>query len=279
MTAPSELTSGPAPSPPVPARALFAWPQVSVHRATWAVAFGAALIVAGLVLHATAYDRLIFLSLNAGSGLPEAIPSMLSVAGLGVSVFVGVCAWTRRPSGLLSSLLLAFVLGTLLVHGLKYGLRWPRPGAVLLPEQVHRIGLQVSGRAMPSGHAATAFTVWALLMGSLPRSWRALVGGGLLAVGVAWSRLAVGAHWPGDVLVGAGLGLWVGTAALGLSRRWDLATRWDRAGLRTLLRCVLLACAVYLIVVPTGDPAAEPMPWVLAAVAGWTAWRARGLHP
>lgn len=296
MSASSELTSGPAllPCPPAAqaaqavqaAEAAHAAPAVPPpaprpmpRRAGWAMVIGAALVASGAALHGTAADRAIFLAINAWPGTPEALASLFSVAGLGVSVFVCFCAWPRRPPGLLASLLLAFVLGTLLVHGLKYGLRWPRPGAVLPAEEVHRIGLLVSGRAMPSGHATTVFAVWALLLGSLPRSAWAALGGGLLALGVTWSRVAVGAHWPGDVLVGAGLGLWVGTAALGLSSRWALATRWDRPGLRLALRCALLACALYLLIVPTGYPAADPLPWLLAAAAGWAAWRAQDLSP
>lgn len=287
MTASSELRSvrphltraaGEAPtSAPSPARIELA--RAACQRTGWALGAGLMLVVAGLGLHASTLDRSLFLAINAWQGLPAAIPSALSVAGLGVSVFVGVCAWSRRPAGLLASLLLAFVLGTVLVHGLKYGLRWPRPLAVLTPGEVHHIGLHVTGRAMPSGHATSAFALWALLVGNVPGAWVVRIGAGLFAVGVAWARMAVGAHWPGDVLVGAGLGLWVGIAALALARHWRLARRWDRPAPRMLLRAALLACAVYLVAVPTGYPAADPLPWVLAGTAAWSALQARSPHP
>ena len=78
---------------------------------------------------------------------------------------------------------------------------------------------------MPSGHSAMAFAMVAVLVAERRRfGERGAVDGvltsdaglalvGLLAFGIALSRLAVGAHWPADTLVGGGLGLIFGSLA------------------------------------------------------------------
>lgn len=242
---------------------------------------GGLLMLLGLWLHHSPLNRSGFALLNQLWLVPPVWPSVLSVAGLGVSVLVLVAAWPRRPEGLLTGLLLAFVLGSVLVHGLKYGLNLPRPLAVLPAEAVRLIGLKVTARAMPSGHAATLFALLALLA-SHPQGRRwATAAVAVLALLVAWARVAAGAHWPADVLVGMGLGLWIGLAAQALlhrsSGRWLKTLR--QPGPQRALRLFLFACALYLCLVPTEFPAAEPLPLLLAALAAWTAWRPPELKP
>ena len=65
--------------------------------------------------------------------------------------------------------------------------------------------------SFPSGHTLTAFAV-AMAMGGLD-SWTGSVGL-LFAMGVGCSRVYLGAHYPGDVTVGAILGSVWGTALL-----------------------------------------------------------------
>ena len=76
-----------------------------------------------------------------------------------------------------------------------------------------------------------------------------------LAVLVGISRVAVGAHWPADVLAGAFIG-WASVLCAGsLCRAWTFgaATHWH-AG----LCLIVFACAVNLLVVyETGYPEAR----------------------
>jgi undecaprenyl-diphosphatase len=88
----------------------------------------------------------------------------------------------------------------------------PRP-SVAVPEAHPLMG--AAGYSMPSGHAATAFA-GAVAVAYLWR--RGAPWFFLLAAAIAFSRVYVGVHYPGDVLAGAALGAAVGTT-------WVLALR------------------------------------------------------
>ena len=63
--------------------------------------------------------------------------------------------------------------------------------------------------SFPSGHAATSFAAAAVLTYAWPRWWPAFL---LLALGIGFSRVYVGVHYPLDVVGGAVLGILVATA-------------------------------------------------------------------
>jgi undecaprenyl-diphosphatase len=128
----------------------------------------------------------------------------------------------KRPN-LLSTravlcLLVAYVVDALLVGSLKPWLSMPRPLLVLGPAAVHVIGPPKLFHSFPSGHTAFAFTVMASLLPGAHWVLRALLV--VFALWVGWSRIAVGAHFPADVLGGALIGLlsaWLSSQALNLA--------------------------------------------------------------
>lgn len=61
--------------------------------------------------------------------------------------------------------------------------------------------------SFPSGHALVAFASATVLAAAVPRLRWPLLG---LAALIAWSRVYVGVHYPGDVLAGALLGIALG---------------------------------------------------------------------
>lgn len=88
--------------------------------------------------------------------------------------------------------------------GLKHLVRRPRPYATL-PGVHPRSGPPSDPFSMPSGHTALAFATavsWSL---SHPQ-WYVVVPGAVWAVSVGVSRVWLGVHYPGDVLVGALVG-------------------------------------------------------------------------
>lgn len=117
----------------------------------------------------------------------------------------------------------AVALSGLAVTGTKVLVDRPRP-----PEHFAGLGVEVHApagvprdRSFPSGHAQTAFGA-AVYLSCVYPAWAPafLLGAGL----VAFSRVALGVHYPSDVLVGAALGSLSSLAAF-LARRHGLRRR------------------------------------------------------
>lgn len=143
----------------------------------------------------------------------------------------------------------------------------PRPAAEIDEARMRIVGEVLHNVSMPSGHTTTAFAVataiyFALTPAQRKRHWWIL----LLACGTALSRIAVGAHWPGDVAVGISLGLLSGLLGgvllTTVPQRWYAPTHW---AMRVLALLVLFA--VYVLTTDQLDFAENgPAQWVLAVV-------------
>lgn len=201
--------------------------------------------------------------------------SCLTVLGLGLAALVVLQAADRGDGRLAALLLPTFLLGGVLTHVPKHLLAHPRPASTDIAPHLHVIGQTFTGPvSMPSGHAVTAAAAAALLCVVFARGWAVRAAVILVGVLVACSRVAVGAHWPSDVLVGAGVGLLTAAAvlacagwpALGAWHEWLCRRVRTSAGQRWMA-LVELAVAAALVSQNTGYPAGQPMLWLLAAVA------------
>jgi hypothetical protein len=155
------------------------------------------------------------------------------------------------------------VLMVLILHSFKAFLSLPRPLGVLPEEMVNVIGPGHRRSSFPSGHTSTFALlagVWALTTTRRSLSLAALS----LAILVGISRMAVGVHWPTDVLAGFALG-WI-SAWAGL--RWASRVPWGtRKPGQLLLAFALLTSAVVLLVIDhTGYPGVLPVQRLIALV-------------
>jgi len=173
----------------------------------WALPFIVAALTAPLWLGW--YEPGVFRTLNrAFMVLPDGFWALLSLFGTGWAIYAATApALWRAPRIVLAWICAAPLAGVLTRVGKNLADN-PRPLEVLGLEGIHVIGEPLFIAAMPSGHALTAFAgAAAIYFAMAPRQrlrWLWLF---VLAFGVACSRIAVGAHWPADVSVGAAAGM------------------------------------------------------------------------
>ena len=128
-------------------------------------------------------------------------------------ITIVLVALSLKKLRLAPSLLLIFAaLGAgVTTEIIKADVARPRPLSAM-GESVHVVGEELRQRSFPSGHTACAFALLTCAGGILRRR-RAWMVGSALASLVGLSRIFVGAHYPGDVLGGALLGMLCGTLA------------------------------------------------------------------
>ncbi len=176
--------------------------------------------------HTAQHDS--FFALNAVfSSWPTVLWSNLTLLGDGAVLLAILSPLLIRHPRSWGSVLAAAPFAALLSGALKKALAVPRPGAVL-DQDFTVIGDLLTGHnSLPSGHAITVFTAAVAVLGSVAtpsvgRWWYgpSLAGGLLVAAMVGLSRVAVGAHWPLDVAVGAALGWIAGLCGMATERVW-----------------------------------------------------------
>jgi membrane-associated phospholipid phosphatase len=131
--------------------------------------------------------------------------------------------------------LLTLVICLLLIDLLKTAFDRPRPYLVA-PEQVAQLVFNTDPRGLPSGHVAMALAMTAIAVITLapgkPRwwMWLGVFGYGLL---MGWARMAVGVHYPQDVVAGLLVGLLSVLLAVQIGRRiwprWSGLPGWVQA--------------------------------------------------
>ena len=88
----------------------------------------------------------------------------------------------------------------------------------------------------------------------------------VLAAGTGLSRIAVGAHWPGDVAVGLSLGLLAGMLGTRLLARMDVRHLQPTAWSQRLVAVVLVATVYALLTQAQDFDENQPLQYLLAAL-------------
>ena len=223
----------------------------------------------------------VFLAINqACLLLPAPLWTGLSLLGNVWGVLAVTSPLLVLAPRLLWAWLCAVPFGVLFARLGKGLLDSPRPAAAVDNSLFRLVGEKLEVASMPSGHTLTAFAVASSLYFALDAQRRGrFVWLWLVAAAVGLSRIAVGAHWPGDVAVGACMGVLAGMLGNLLWRRLG-TVYWQARGWRMRSVALLLLGTVYVLL-------DEPLDFeentalqrvlalvVLAALLGF-AWRQR----
>ena len=163
----------------------------------------------------------LFRQLNTATKLlPDSVWVFFNMLGNGWGVFALLCPLLVLAPRALMATLCAGALAGVVSRTLKLSLQFPRPASILDPASFHIVGNPLTSLAMPSGHTLTAFALATALYFSVPPSKRRYAAGlFVLAALSGLARVAVGAHWPADVLAGMSIGLFSGMLGATLAQR------------------------------------------------------------
>lgn len=196
--------------------------------------------------------------------LPDPFWSMVTIVGTGVVAFAALSSSLPWQPRWYAAAVPAAALAGLWSNGLKHVYGLPRPPSVLDPSRLHVIGHTLHANTFPSGHSVTAFTLASILIvASRSPLWTA-AWTLPLALLIALSRIAVGAHWPADLAAGA-VGGWVcGAFGVVLASRWR---GWNTVSGVRLLGVVAIGVGISLFFVDLGYPQALALQTAMAIVA------------
>lgn len=190
-----------------------------IQKAHWLLPLPILLLTAPLWLQP--HDPVPFYFLNRNfAALPDALWAALSMLGTGWCIFALASPLLVRAPGVFVSWLCAAPLAGVLT---RLGKEWAsnmRPLGVLDEKTIHVIGEPLYLAAMPSGHTMTSFAVATAIYFSLkPETRKIHLWLFALAFCAGLSRIAVGAHWPADVAVGAAAGILSGLVGAWLAQK------------------------------------------------------------
>jgi membrane-associated phospholipid phosphatase len=185
------------------------------------------LLLAALLVALDA-NRAVFLALNrAGAPLGENVWANLTLLGDGAIVLALVLPCIRRSPQCFWAALVAAVLASLYVQGIKQVINIPRPLAVLAADAFFQAGPPYKAVSFPSGHSAAIFAIVGIWVMGVRGRYLLRVALLVLAVLVSLSRVMLGVHWPLDLLGGM-LGGWAAAwCGLACYARWG----WRTSGL------------------------------------------------
>ena len=184
------------------------------------------------------------------AALPEEAWEWLTWFGDGRVLLVVSLLFVRRRPEIFWAMIVGAVIGGLYARGMKVWFDELRPPAVLSPAEIHLIGSALSRHSFPSGHTLTVFLFAGVLFAHVDAwRWRVLLLAVAAMVGV--SRVALGVHWPQDVIAGAFSGLMIAALAVWITRYWRIGLR---PGIHVWLLTLPAAALVLVLFDHQGNP-------------------------
>jgi len=246
-------------------------PAISPGGARWLTLWALASLLVGLILFLFGGYHAGFSRLNAlAASPPDWIWQWLTVLGDERVAFALTLFFTRRYPRVFWTLIAAALVGVAVTHSLKPIFSALRPPAVLDPGTYNLIGPGHRKASFPSGHTVTATIFFGVLVYYVRSNWlRAnLV---FLAVAAGLSRVAVGVHWPVDVVAGLAVGAVGAWSGVKLSCKFE---HWGANSYVHLLFVLLAAgMAASLLFSDGGYPGAADMQYLLGMSAlGFAVW-------
>lgn len=242
------------------------WPEPEQHSAlaghAWLLGIGFIAVFLGTMLWMHAGAEAGFTAINsAARWAPDGFWGLVTSAGDGLIVGVLGLFVARRYPHVLWIFFLGVLVAGVLTHVPKNIFDLPRPAAVLEPESFYLLGPALHTRGPPSGHALAIF----MLAGVAIYFFRSVLLR-LLALAVATlvalSRVVVGAHWPLDILLGAGFGLLGAWLVIRMAFWFPLGRH---PGVHLAILGFFVAAAVVLLTFDPGYPLGRELSVVIAA--------------
>jgi membrane-associated phospholipid phosphatase len=147
-------------------------------------------------------------------------PVPLAVLALILFGWIFLTARGNSRWEMLRAMLISVVLSELMAQILKLAADQTRPSASIPGLDDHGYPKDPYGNAYPSAHTSVVVglvtAIWPWL------TWPQRVVGVVVAALVALNRLYIGAHWPIDVIGGAGIGLLAGSVCWLVAGRWPI---------------------------------------------------------
>jgi len=184
-------------------------------------------VLTSISLVGSEFNQKWMLSIHTNPFLPAWLWSLINICGDAWVVLLILLVSERRRGEVTSWIIKTWLVGAVSVQLIKNLFPIPRPANVLGQEMLSLIDHPplITG-SMPSGHAFAAISC-ALILCTVFRQrgvlWSNLCLIAVFSGLVAWARVAVGAHWPSDVIVGAGLAFFV----VALTFVWERYHTWN----------------------------------------------------
>ncbi|MBW1654623.1 phosphatase PAP2 family protein [Flavobacterium quisquiliarum] len=171
--------------------------------------------------------------------------ALIFLSFLSILILYAPKIWECLFSGLLISLLFSCSLKNIFAV--------PRPAVTFNNDSFYIIGKAVCGHnSLPSGHSITIFTVLTvLLFAFMPKKIKFKIPwiSSILIIGLilAFTRVAVGAHYPIDVIVGSIIGYISGLLGIFISRKYKIWNWINNVKYYPVLIVLFLICVILLI--------------------------------